>query len=41
MVLGEFSEDKKEELFSNKKVRGYLIDGIKRKDFFRKWRSYY
>lgn len=31
MVLGEFSEDKKEELFSNKKVRGYLIDGIKRK----------
>ena len=31
MVLGEFSEDTKEKLFSNKKVRSYLVEGIKRK----------
>lgn len=31
MVLGEFSDEEKEKVFSDKKVRGYLIDGIKRK----------
>ena len=31
MFKREFSDEEKEKVFSDKKVRGYLIDGIKRK----------